>query len=192
MFVDPCITVQLIKKYPTRCNNVSKFYYSMFIWSSTCFGRHTAHHQEPKTALAASGTSYVKGCWTRSWWVLSGTWQRPPTTRPTTFHVWKTIGCQCSDGFFIMNCTMMHWSMNIKLYILIYVTYLPIALPHTTVFFQLRVPEFAVYYVHTPCMSPCILLCALHRHTVYWPIQDECQNALGHLLTNAMKYQLHA
>jgi hypothetical protein len=26
-----------------------------FKWSSTCFGRHTAHHQEPKTALAASG-----------------------------------------------------------------------------------------------------------------------------------------
>ena len=25
------------------------------VLSSTCFGRHTAHHQEPKTALAASG-----------------------------------------------------------------------------------------------------------------------------------------
>ena len=24
------------------------------------------------------------------------TWQRPPTTRPTTFHVWKTRGCHCS------------------------------------------------------------------------------------------------
>jgi len=23
-------------------------------------------------------------------------WQRPPSTRPTTFHVWKTRGCQCS------------------------------------------------------------------------------------------------
>jgi len=23
-------------------------------------------------------------------------WQRLPTTRPTTFHVWKTRGCQCS------------------------------------------------------------------------------------------------
>ena len=36
----------------------------IFIWSSTCFGRHTAHHQELKTALAASGFAYVKGCWT--------------------------------------------------------------------------------------------------------------------------------
>ena len=66
-------TLAVLKKNPTRCNNVSKFYYSTFIWSSTCFGRHTAHHQEPKTALAASGFSYVKGCWTRSWWTLSGT-----------------------------------------------------------------------------------------------------------------------
>ena len=36
----------------TRCHSVSKFYF-IFIWSSTCFGRHTAHHQEPKTALTA-------------------------------------------------------------------------------------------------------------------------------------------
>jgi len=48
---------KFIKKNPTRCKNVSKFYYSTFKWSSTCFGRHTAHHQEPKTALAASGFS---------------------------------------------------------------------------------------------------------------------------------------
>ena len=65
-----------IKKNPTRCKNISIFlyyYYSIFIRSSTCFGRHTAHHQEPKTALAASGFSYVEGCWTCSWWTLSGT-----------------------------------------------------------------------------------------------------------------------
>jgi len=43
-----------------------KIYYSMFIWSSTCFGRYNAHHQELKTALAASGFAYVKGCWTLS------------------------------------------------------------------------------------------------------------------------------
>ena len=73
MFMDPCIIVQFIKKIPTRCKNVSTFYYSIFIRSSTCFGRHITHHQEPKTALAASGFSYVEGCWTCSWWTLSGT-----------------------------------------------------------------------------------------------------------------------
>jgi len=72
-----------VKKNPTRCNNVSKFYYSIFIWTLTCFGRHIAHHQEPKIALAASGFSYVEGCWTCGWCTLSGTycaWQRLPTT----------------------------------------------------------------------------------------------------------------
>jgi hypothetical protein len=43
--------------------------------------------------------------WT--WWTLSGTvwycaWQRPPTTRPTTFHVWKTRGCQCRFRLLMM------------------------------------------------------------------------------------------
>ena len=61
-FVDPCIIVKFIKKNPTRCNDVSKLYFFIFIWSSSCFGRHTAHHQEPKTALEASGFSYVEGC----------------------------------------------------------------------------------------------------------------------------------
>ena len=98
------VYMSCIKKNSTRCNNVSKFYYSIFIWSSTCFGRHTVHHQEPKTALAASGFSYVKGCW-----MCRGgrcqeqcAWQRPPTTRPTTFHVWKTRGYQCSFRLLMM------------------------------------------------------------------------------------------
>jgi len=29
-------------------------------------------------------------------------WQRPPTTLPTTFHVWKTRGCQCSFRLLMM------------------------------------------------------------------------------------------
>jgi hypothetical protein len=29
-------------------------------------------------------------------------WQRPPTTRPTTFHVCKTRGCRCSFRLLIM------------------------------------------------------------------------------------------
>ena len=41
-----------------------KIYYSVFKRGPTCFGRHIAHHQELKTALAASGFAYVRGCWT--------------------------------------------------------------------------------------------------------------------------------
>ena len=29
-------------------------------------------------------------------------WQRPSTTRPTTFHVWKTRGCQCTFRLLMM------------------------------------------------------------------------------------------
>jgi len=46
-------------KKSNKMQQCIKIYYSIFIWSSTCFGRHTAHHQEPKTALAASGFAYV-------------------------------------------------------------------------------------------------------------------------------------
>jgi len=76
---------EFIKKNPTRCNNVSKFYYSIFIWSLTCFGLHTAHHQEPKTALAASSFLYVEGFWTCSWWTSN-----------------RTKACQCSFRLLIM------------------------------------------------------------------------------------------
>jgi len=71
MFVDPCIILQFLQKNPTRCNSVSKFYYFIFTWSSTCFGRHTAHHQEPKIAQAASGFAYVEGCRTCGCWTTS-------------------------------------------------------------------------------------------------------------------------
>jgi hypothetical protein len=73
MFVDPCIIVQFIKKIQQDATMYQNFYYSIFIWSLTCFGWHTAYHQESKTALAASGFSYVEGRWTCSWWTLSGT-----------------------------------------------------------------------------------------------------------------------
>jgi hypothetical protein len=77
----------------------------MFTWSSTCFGRHTAHHQELKTALAVSGFLYVKGCWTCSWWTLSGTvclttswfvlWcTDPPTSRHVKFKVFSNCFTQ--------------------------------------------------------------------------------------------------
>jgi hypothetical protein len=48
-----------------------KIFISYFMWGSTSFGRHITHHQEPKTALAASGFAYVEGYWTWSCWTLS-------------------------------------------------------------------------------------------------------------------------
>ena len=68
-------------KNPTRSNSVSKFYFR-FIWSSTCFGRHTVHHQELKIALAASGVAYVEGCWTFSCWTLTESSNYRPNNLP--------------------------------------------------------------------------------------------------------------
>jgi hypothetical protein len=65
-----------------------KIYYFIFIRSSTCFGRHTARHLEPKTALAASGFAYVEGC--LDMWLLDSI-QQPHVH--TNFHVYKTRGC---------------------------------------------------------------------------------------------------
>jgi hypothetical protein len=98
MFYTFSSTVQFLKKNLTRCNTVSKFYYSIFIWRSTCFGRHTVHHQEPKTALAISSFSYMEGCWTCSWWTLSGTLCLTTSTNYTS----KTRGCQCSFRLLMM------------------------------------------------------------------------------------------
>jgi hypothetical protein len=58
------------KEILTRFNIVTKFYF-IFIWRSTCFGRHTAHHQELKTALTASGFASVDVCWTCGCWTAS-------------------------------------------------------------------------------------------------------------------------
>jgi len=100
------IHTEISNKMQQQC---IKFYYYLFIWISTCFGQHTVHHQEPKTALAASGFSYMEGCWTCGYWPLSvrvwnlySTWQRPATTRLTTIHVCKTRGCQCSFRLLMM------------------------------------------------------------------------------------------
>ena len=100
------------KENPTRCNNVSEFYF-IFVWSSTCFGRDTAHHQEPKTALAASGFAYVEGCWTCGCWTLTASSNHTPNTskisageRPAAAHLlrswvrippgsWIFVCCEC-------------------------------------------------------------------------------------------------
>ena len=39
----------------SRCNPVTEFIIPKFIEGSTCFERHTAHHQELQTVFAASG-----------------------------------------------------------------------------------------------------------------------------------------
>ena len=52
--MDPCIVDDSVE-VPTRCSFVTEFVIPKFIEGSTCFERHTAHHQELKTVFAASG-----------------------------------------------------------------------------------------------------------------------------------------
>jgi hypothetical protein len=44
-----------------------EFIIPMFLNCSTCFERHTVHHQELKNVIAASGFTYVCGCRQLSW-----------------------------------------------------------------------------------------------------------------------------
>ena len=98
--------------------------YFIIIWSLTCFGRHTDHHQEPKIALAASGFEGVGGCWTCSWWTLSGCacfrLLMIGGVSPETCWASYKYGIINFDtllhlvGFFRVNCTTMHGSTNIK------------------------------------------------------------------------------
>jgi len=76
-----------------------KIYYSIVVWSSTCFGQHAAHHQELKTALAASGFAYMRGCWMLR--LLDADSIQQPQ-RPTTSNVCKTRDCWCSFELLVM------------------------------------------------------------------------------------------
>jgi hypothetical protein len=52
--MDPCI-VDYSVEISTRCNFVIEFTIPKIIEGSTCFERHTAHHQQLQTVFAASG-----------------------------------------------------------------------------------------------------------------------------------------
>jgi hypothetical protein len=90
--VDVCGSMHHSTVHTEKSNKMQqyiKIYYSLFIWSSTCFGRHTTHHQEPKTALAASGFAYVEGC----------------------LDMWLLDAGQHLVGFFCMNILEYYWYM---------------------------------------------------------------------------------
>jgi hypothetical protein len=53
-----CFSHKKIQQDTTVYQNLFHIYMKL-----KCFGRHIAHHQEPKTALAASGFAFVDGCW---------------------------------------------------------------------------------------------------------------------------------
>ena len=74
----------------------------MFLNYSKCFERHTAHHQELRTVIAACGFTYVCGC--RQLSCLSGNWvPTQPWQLLATTNVCKTRGCNYSFEFLMMS-----------------------------------------------------------------------------------------
>ena len=107
MFVDPCIIVQFLKKTQQDATVYQIFFIiSYFKWSSACLGGHTAHHQETKTAQAASVLhNTVERCRTCSCWTFSGSVRYLTTSnvqQPSTV-LCKTRGCLCSFRLLMMD-----------------------------------------------------------------------------------------
>jgi hypothetical protein len=107
IFVDPCIILQFLQWKTQQDATVYQiFIISYFKWSSRRFG-HTAHHQEPKTAQAASGFACVKDCRRCSCCNVVRQRQLPDNVQqlhvrqPSTV-LCKTRGCLCSFRLLMM------------------------------------------------------------------------------------------
>jgi hypothetical protein len=110
----PSILIPIKKS--NKMQQCTKIYF-IFIWSSTCFGRHTAHHQEPKTALAASGFACVEGCWTCSCWTLTassnyyGTEFHPDPARKLSANLYDIYHCCVYSEVLLMMDRETVWNM---------------------------------------------------------------------------------
>jgi hypothetical protein len=87
IFVYPCIADYSVE-IPTGCSFVIEFIIPKFSEGSTFFERHTAHHQELYTILAASGlyTHVVTG---RCQGSVENAFPTQPWQRPVTTWVYK-------------------------------------------------------------------------------------------------------
>ena len=76
---------------------------------STNYSRHTAHHQEPITALAASGFSYVEGCWTLVDIVRQCLTMSTNSSRHTTHHQEPKTALAASGFSYVEGCWTCSW-----------------------------------------------------------------------------------
>ena len=104
MFVDPCIIVQFKRKFKKMLTCIKIFIIPYLYEAQHVSGdtlpiiRSLKLHWQPlvfhtwKVVGRVVGELYQARC----------AWQIPPTTRPTTFHLRKTRGCQCSFRLLMM------------------------------------------------------------------------------------------
>ena len=102
-FVDSCIIVKFIKKSNMmhQCIKIIlvHIYMKLNIFRMTPpIMRSLKLHWQPLVFYAWNVVVLVNGgrCQAQC------AWQCPPSTRPTTFNVWKTRGCQCSSRLLMM------------------------------------------------------------------------------------------
>ena len=104
MFVDPCIIVQFIKKNQQDATMYQNFIIPYLYEAQRVSGdtppiiRSLKLHWQPLVFHKRKVVGRVVGgrCQAQC------AWQRPPSTRPTTFRVWKIRGCQCSFRLLMM------------------------------------------------------------------------------------------
>jgi hypothetical protein len=114
MYMDPCIIVQFIKKNPTSCNNYQNFIIAYLYDTQRVSGntppiiRSLKLHWQPLVFRTWKVVGHVFGGCCQA----QCAWQHPPTTHPTTFHVWRTRGCQCSFRLLMMGGVLpeTHWA----------------------------------------------------------------------------------
>ena len=100
MFVDPCIIAQFLQSKPNKMQQCIKILLFLILNEA----RHVSVDTPPIIRILKLHTQplvlhawkvvgcAVVGCYQ----VAYATWQHPTITRPTTFHVCKSIGCLCS------------------------------------------------------------------------------------------------
>jgi hypothetical protein len=118
------VLLQFIQKNATRCNSLSKFispylYNAQHVSGNTpLIIRSLKLHWQPLVfhtwkvvghVVGGRQTQYEKVHCAFSYCA----WQRPPNTRPTTFLVSKTRGCQCSFRLLMMDGVLLEtfWAL---------------------------------------------------------------------------------
>jgi hypothetical protein len=97
---------------PTRCNRVVEFIIPMFLNYSTCFGWHTAHHQELRNC------NYSLWFYIRLLWLRALRWLRHPWTSTQNYirKIWceEVVGrprCMCKVNTVLKLWWLCEWNL---------------------------------------------------------------------------------
>jgi hypothetical protein len=101
-FLVPSASVQPVTMYSYTNNSKSIVHTEKFVWLlcyMSCIFTAREFQSNQKRNQKAFLLYFFYFLWRCQ---AQCAWQRPPTTRPTTFYVWKTRCCQCSSRLLVM------------------------------------------------------------------------------------------